>query len=58
VGYLESKGCISNKKASELTGLSADGIKSLFRRMVEKNVLHKVGREKGYLLHIKKQNVE
>ncbi len=47
MGYLESKGSITNKKARELTGLSADGIKSLFRRMMDKNVLIRQGEKMG-----------
>ena len=46
IDYLKNNARITNKKARELTGLSADGIKSLFRRMVEKNILEKHGEKR------------
>jgi len=39
----------SVKKARELTGLTADGVKSLFRRMLEQELLVKM-REKEELI--------
>ena len=47
VDYLKNNTRITNKKARELTRLSADGMKSLFRRLVEKEVLEKHGEKKG-----------
>jgi ATP-dependent DNA helicase RecG len=58
VDYLKNNTHITNKKARELTGLSADGIKSLFRRMVEKNILEKHGEKRGTYYRLGKSPIQ
>ena len=55
MAYLYRNNNITNKKARQLTGLTADGVKSLFRRMIEQNLLIKMGEKRGthYLLKTK-----
>lgn len=47
MAYLNRNNSITNKKARELTGLTADGVKSLFRRMLEQELLVKMGEKRG-----------
>lgn len=54
IAYLNRNNSITNKKARELTGLTADGVKSLFRRMLEQNLLVKKGEKRGTYYCLKK----
>ena len=51
--YLETNKSINNQKTREITGLTADGVKSLLQRLTEKGLLIKQGEKKGTRYHLK-----